>query len=111
MRAKWVVPVLMLAGCVTLPPLTQGQLSATTEKWPGTDLAQLQEGRGLYKTRCNKCHPLMTPARLRKESWPDVFEEMTDNAKLTPTEKDRVEHFLWALTLELPDGGAPVEQL
>lgn len=100
-----------VGACVTLPPLSRGQLALTAEKWPGTDQAQLDVGLGLYKGRCSKCHWILSPAALKKDKWEDVYEEMAENAELKPEEKDLLQRYLWALTVEAPpdapDAGTP----
>jgi Dihaem cytochrome c len=98
--ALGLVGVLGLWGCVTLPPLTQGQLAAASARWPDTDAGTLESGRTLYKTRCNQCHGIMAPETLVKDKWEDVFEEMSENAELKPDDVQRVYRFLWTMTLD-----------
>ena len=45
--------------------------------------AQLEEGKAIYESHCNKCHKLFDPQEFNVSKWEGVLPSMTKKAKLT----------------------------
>lgn len=64
--------------------------------FPDLTLAQLNEGRTLYVSRCGSCHALKRPAELRPEQWQTEVLEMRDKngVKLSDPEAQSIIRYL-----------------
>jgi hypothetical protein len=98
------VIAVLLSACTRLAPLSQNQIAAAGEKWPGTTDLMLHEGQRLYSVRCSSCHSLYQPDALEAHDWNSIAEEMVERAKLSTHEQDLVFRYLWAASV------APLEE-
>lgn len=85
-------------GSATLAP-TEADLARAQEQWPDASLSQLTAGHQTYRARCGSCHRLYAPGELPPESWPHAVAEMSDRARLNPTEQEATIRFLVAAAL------------
>ena len=70
----------LLAACAAeLPHATQADASRVHDKFPGTNVAQLETGRSLYVERCAGCHQLREPSSETPLAWPTLVAEMRDD--------------------------------
>lgn len=84
-----------LAACVgqVSEPTTQ-HVARAQSRWPGTNQAELSEGRSLFVERCSGCHTLPIPAEHKAAEWPDVMKRMTPFVRMTPEQLQSVERYL-----------------
>lgn len=107
-------PLVVLAACATVKvnPATTTQLQLAQQQWPSTNAEELEAGRELYRTRCNKCHGLRAPEALSPEEWHHELDEMAPKAKLTAEQREQVYRYLWAAGRPEPktDEGVQAQQ-
>jgi uncharacterized membrane protein len=58
--------------------------------------AQLDEGKMIWQSNCNKCHKLFDPGSRTPEKWNRVLNRMIPKAKLTPDQGKLVRAYLIA---------------
>lgn len=76
-----------------------------SEKWPGTTVAELEEGRSVFVARCAGCHNLPNPGSKSPEEWGNVVGEMATGARLTAADQDLVLRYLSVASERLRQGG------
>jgi cytochrome c1 len=86
-----------VAGCAgPLHMPIEADAARASQHWPGTTLADLQRGRGLYLNHCSSCHNLYRPEQYPGEKWRALVGEMTERAKLTGDEAETIVRYLVA---------------
>ncbi len=90
-------------GGVPIPDSTT--VSRADSQWPGTTLADLQQGRTAYVQNCAACHDLHDASELSPDEWQKVMVKMQKKAKIDDMTKDSILHYLLASTLK-KDGAA-----
>ncbi|HEY4832859.1 MAG TPA: hypothetical protein VIH61_09910 [Waddliaceae bacterium] len=75
------LPILVLitlfAACTfKLMTPSQSDVDRVSAKYPGYDLAQLNEGKALFETTCNRCHRLKNPMSRNEEKWEKIVPKM-----------------------------------
>lgn len=77
-----VFTAIALTGCLAskLPKGSQGDVARVESKFPGYNLAQLNEGRALYKEHCGNCHGLKSPTSEKEDAWRQIVPEMVGKA-------------------------------
>lgn len=61
----------------------------------GTKLtAQQKQGKKIYETLCNKCHPLIDPKTHTDEEWSQAVDKFGVQLQLTEEEKSAVKAYL-----------------
>jgi mono/diheme cytochrome c family protein len=85
-----------LLSCASLTPAapTEADARRAATQWPGVTIAQLQEGRSLYLSRCSGCHQPLDPSQIRPDDWPHKVAEMRDRAHLKPDEESLIVRYL-----------------
>ena len=78
----------------TLPEPTEESASQASQKWPGTTLANLQDGKHLYLQNCMACHNLHSPSEFTPERWGDILEKMQQKARIDDPTKDLILRYL-----------------
>jgi hypothetical protein len=97
--SKWLAAgfVCLLVGCsTTAPPEVTPQLAQAYSK-RGVSLAQLQQGRTLFVSRCIECHTLPAVDAHTAKEWPGLIKEMSDRANLKPAEQNAVLTYILAV--------------
>jgi hypothetical protein len=97
--SKWLAAgfVCLLVGCsITAPPEVTPQLAQAYSK-RGVSLAQLQQGRTLFVSRCIECHTLPAVDAHTAKEWPGLIKEMSDRANLKPAEQNAVLTYILAV--------------
>ena len=79
--------------------------SWASEKWPGTTVAELEQGRTVFVTRCAGCHNLPLPDSKSSEEWATVVGDMATGARLSAADQDLVLRYLSATSERLRHGG------
>lgn len=73
-----IAAIILLAGCFaakkTVP--TQEEVNQMQGKYPGYTLVEMQQGKALFETHCNTCHPLKNPSSHSEEDWNGIVPEM-----------------------------------
>ncbi len=85
----------VLAACTASlvhPGAADAQLAAT--RWPGTTVAQLEQGRAAYVANCSRCHALHVPEEYPASDWPALVDAMADRAKLGAADREAIVRFL-----------------
>ncbi|HET7003222.1 MAG TPA: hypothetical protein VFI33_17990 [Puia sp.] len=54
----------------------QSDVDRVIAKYPGYDLAQLNEGKALFQQTCNRCHPLKNPKSRDETKWNHIVPVM-----------------------------------
>ena len=88
-------------GGVPVPDSTT--VSRADDQWPGTTLADLQQGRSEYVQNCASCHNLHAASDLSPTQWEKVMVKMQKKAKLDDVTKDSILRYLLASTLKKDD--------
>lgn len=70
-------------GGSAFPEPAEPDLQSAAQRWPGTQLAELQEGRTMYLRRCGNCHRPFEPGEVAAGDWPKVIAGMQAQAKLS----------------------------
>jgi cytochrome c5 len=98
--APWLLALALAGACGSsaIPHPTEADAQWAQTRWPGTTGAQLAEGRDLYVRKCGGCHTLYEPSHVVRVDWPATFDEMSDRAKMADPERERVRHYLTAIT-------------
>jgi mono/diheme cytochrome c family protein len=94
----------LVLGCAgQLRPPTAADVALASARWPGTTLADLQQGQRTYSARCSTCHALYRPDAFPAQKWQGFVEEMVVRAKLSPDDvRDIVRYLVTAA--EAPGG-------
>lgn len=93
MRKKLVVLfVIVIAACGPVKLLVPSQADADrgAQKFPGYSLNELNEGKSIYESHCNKCHRYKAPETRDEPKWDKVIPVMAKRAKLDSTQESQV---------------------
>jgi hypothetical protein len=77
-----------------VPQSTDVPLAAA--HWQGITIQQLQQGYGIYSTKCNDCHDMKNIQDFSLAEWPGLMEKMGRKAKLDSTQYNLVYHYIIA---------------
>jgi cytochrome c5 len=96
---KKIITILSLAflvACAAYKPLvpTQADAERAGQKFPGTTLAGLNEGKTIFESHCNKCHSLNRPFKKTEAEIRAALPKMAQKAKIDSTQEDLVLKFL-----------------
>ena len=88
-KAAIIFSVVLLAACGSTKLLTPTQTDAQrgAQTYPGYTLAQLNEGKSLFETKCTQCHGLKSPMKKGPDKWPGTVERMVKKASKSETKK------------------------
>lgn len=65
--------LIALTACsVKLAAPEQSDVDRVIAKYPGYDLAELNEGKALFQETCNRCHPLKNPRSRDENKWNEI---------------------------------------
>jgi mono/diheme cytochrome c family protein len=80
----------LLVSCVgTNPPVVTPAMARASSS-PTVAMAQLQQGRTLFGSRCIECHTLPPITAHTASEWPHLINEMAARANLKPNEREAV---------------------
>jgi hypothetical protein len=77
-----------------VPQSTDVSLAAA--HWQGITMQQLQQGYGIYSTKCNDCHDMKKIEDYSLTEWPGLMQKMGRKAKLDSTQYNLVYHYIIA---------------
>lgn len=90
----------VLGACAgQIPHPTPAQADLAAKRWPGINIARLEESRNLYVAKCSGCHGLRRPDDYRAEKWSEIMEEMKGLAKITDDEKDSILQYVLSVKM------------
>jgi len=78
------------------PPSTPADAQWAQSRWPGTTVADLDRGRGVFLSKCSACHSLPSAGAKTPDEWGQVMTEMGDAARLSGSDRDVVLRYLSA---------------
>jgi len=70
------------------------ELAVAQQKWPGTTLAQLKEGEGIYKNECTQCHKNFAITKFTEKKWLHEIDDMSPKAKLNADQKEKLTRYI-----------------
>jgi cytochrome c5 len=72
----------LMACSTSFTPATPTQTDAdrVAAKYPGSTLADLQEGKRLFEANCDNCHKLKNPAKHTETHWKKTVPRMAGKA-------------------------------
>jgi hypothetical protein len=80
------------------------ELTAIQSQYKDATMEQLKEGYTLYaKSACISCHSTVNIYRFREDRWAFIIQDMAYRAKLTPTQKDAVLKYVYAIKATDPN--------
>jgi cytochrome c5 len=80
-----------------LPHANQADAAFAAQRWPGTTLEALNQGRSLYVRRCGTCHSLYDPAERDEAAWRESVQEMRERAHLDAGRDELILRYLVAV--------------
>ncbi|NVK26703.1 MAG: hypothetical protein HWE14_01600 [Flavobacteriia bacterium] len=96
-----VLALFALAACgsAKLVAPTQAHVDRASEIYPGYTLAQMNEGKGLYEQKCDKCHGLKDPTAFSPDRFMEVTPKMVEMANerqqvISSEEAELIEKYL-----------------
>ena len=103
MRARLAAPLLggalLLGACggSAIPEPSAADASRGAAHFPDVTLAELEQGRTLYVSRCGSCHVLKRPAELPAEQWASEVSKMRtkNGVKLSDAEAQAITRYLF----------------
>ncbi len=97
---------LLMISCAAYKPLAPSQTDAkrAQEKFPGTTLADLEQGKSIFEHSCKKCHSLRKPFTRDEETVRNVLPKMAKRAKLDNHQENLVLKYLLTMKLEKQNG-------
>lgn len=95
-RAVLLATALAACGGASLPQPTAADASRGAAHFPDLTLAELEQGRSLYVSRCGGCHTLKRPAELAPQQWDQEVTEMREKngVKLSDAEARAIVRYL-----------------
>lgn len=98
----------ILAGCAgsAVPVPTAKHVELAGRNGQATSLSALKVGRTLYIGRCGSCHSLKDPGVLSPGEWPEMVEDMADNAKINADQQRAITQYLVAISASLREPAA-----
>jgi cytochrome c5 len=84
-------------GGSAIPEPSAADASRGAAHFPDVTLAELEQGRKLYVSRCGSCHVLKRPMELPAEQWPGEVSEMRskNGVKLSDAEAQAISRSLF----------------
>ncbi len=95
--------VLLPSCAAKLMPPAESDLARVAAKYPGVTLANLQDGKRLYETKCTQCHGAKKPSSQTVEGWQKIVPGMAEEAKkkgkqeITAGDQDLILKYLIAM--------------
>src|SRR5579872_2715819 len=68
--------------------ITQSDADRAMQKFPGTTLADLTQGKSLYEQNCQRCHDLKKPESENESEWRGIMPHMSRKAHIDAQTQD-----------------------
>jgi len=98
---RWSVLVLALSACeASLPRPVASDAARLGGNFAGSSVADLEQGRTLYSSRCGSCHALRAPATETPDAWRVEVHEMRSKkgVHLSDDEERRITAYLVSIS-------------
>jgi uncharacterized membrane protein len=81
-KSSVILASIFLASCAATKIITPTDTDAKrgAEKYPGYNLAELNNDKKVYEQKCASCHRLKSPTARSAEKWPKVVTDMAGKA-------------------------------
>ena len=91
-KSLFIFFIVFATACTATKLITPSQADADrgSQKFQGYTLSQLDQGKAIYESHCNKCHRYKVPQSRDETKWDKVIPEMAKKAKLNSSEEDLV---------------------
>ena len=73
-----------------------GETNETEIKVPNYTSAELEEGKMLWESKCDRCHKLYLPESHSKARWEAILPRMSKRSKLNEDEAGKVRGYIMA---------------
>lgn len=87
--------VVMSCAAALPPEPTLADARRAQLRWNDSSLEQLQQGLGVLKQRCSRCHRAPTPDSVTSTSWSAQIDSMQERAGLLAAERVMLERYLF----------------
>ena len=71
-----------------------GSEKETEIKVPNYTVAELEEGKGIWEAKCDRCHKLYSPESYTKTKWEGILPRMNKRSKLNEDEAGKVRGYI-----------------
>lgn len=97
-KTQTAAAIIILASCSPklLVP-TQADADRAQRTFPGVTLAQIEEGKTLFETHCDKCHALKKPESHTEMEWHNIVPEMAAKAKIDEETEGKILRYVLAM--------------
>jgi len=84
--------ILFISACTATKLIAPTQTDAErgSQKFHGYTLTDLEQGKAIYESHCNKCHKYKVPESRDETKWDKIIPVMAKKAKLDSTQEDLV---------------------
>ncbi|MDP4130557.1 MAG: hypothetical protein Q8918_12815 [Bacteroidota bacterium] len=91
-KSLFIFSIVFTTACTATKLITPSQADADrgSQKFQGYSLSQLDQGKAIYESHCNKCHRYKVPQSRDETKWDMVIPKMAKKAKLNSSEEDLV---------------------
>ena len=79
-KAIIILSVIFLTSCAKVLMPTQSDADKGATKFPGLTVAQLNEGRAMFKHKCTQCHPAKKSTSRDEQKWREIVPKMAGKA-------------------------------
>ncbi len=100
-KAIVILSVVLLTSCsAKLAMPTQSDADRGSAKFSGLTVAQLEEGRALFKSKCTQCHPAKKPSSRDEVKWREIVPKMAEKAhrkgkeEISSTDQEKILKYL-----------------
>jgi|SRR5215467_14388044 len=82
--------IIACTSTVKLLQPTQADADRGNQKYPGYSLQDLNAGKSIYESNCNRCHKYKVPESRDETKWDKVIPVMAKKAKLDSAQESLV---------------------
>jgi cytochrome c5 len=84
--------IIFVSACTATRLVTPTQTDAErgAQQFPGYTLTELEQGKAIYQSHCNKCHRYKAPESRDEEKWNHIIPVMAKKAKLDSNQESLV---------------------
>jgi len=75
-----ILSVIFMASCTKMIVPTQSDADRGSAKFSGLTVAQLEEGRAIFKHKCAQCHLAKKASSRDEEEWKRIVPQMAEKA-------------------------------
>ncbi|HYF03778.1 MAG TPA: hypothetical protein VEC36_10410 [Patescibacteria group bacterium] len=93
-----------LASCaaVMMPIPNSADAARAAEKFPGTTMADLDQGKVNYERHCQRCHALYDPKSEPEAEWREIVPHMAKKAKIDAATEQSILRYVVVMSAHTP---------